>query len=333
MNYKALSRSHYSLGKYSIVPIRDEDRYDIMEWRNEQIYHLRQSKPLSKEDQDAYFDNIVSDLFDRKEPSQLLFSYLEGDTCLGYGGLVHINWIDLNAEVSFIMATNLETDHFELHWKQFVALLENVAFQGLGLHKIFTYAFDLRPRLYTAIESLGFIHEARLKEHCYFENKFIDVLIHSKIASELVLREANPSDIELTYRWAADSVVRKFALSRGEITFDNHKYWFLDKLEDENCIYLIAMSNSQAVGSVRMDITENGGALISYLIDPNFHGKGYGLKLLEKGVQWAISDSRINYIEGHVMDENVASIKIFERLSFEMKSSKDGLRVYQMDTI
>ena len=39
-------------GQYKIVPIRYEDRFDIMKWRNEQMYHLRQSKPLTEEDQE-----------------------------------------------------------------------------------------------------------------------------------------------------------------------------------------------------------------------------------------------------------------------------------------
>ena len=50
--YKCLSKQSYSINEYQIVPIRDEDKYDIMQWRNNQIYHLRQSQPLTKEIQD-----------------------------------------------------------------------------------------------------------------------------------------------------------------------------------------------------------------------------------------------------------------------------------------
>ena len=46
--YKCLAKQKYTLNEFQIVPIRNEDRYDIMKWRNEQIYHLRQSKPLDK---------------------------------------------------------------------------------------------------------------------------------------------------------------------------------------------------------------------------------------------------------------------------------------------
>ncbi len=180
MEYRCLQLQTYQLKDFSIVPIRSEDRYDIMQWRNEQLYHLRQQEPLTKEKQDHYFENVVAHLGNEEKPGQVLFSYLEGDVCIGYGGLVHINWTDRNAEISFIMKTDLENKSFALHWTNFLGMLEKMAFEELKLHKIFTYAFDLRTHLYAALENSGYKKEAVLKEHCFFGNKYIDVIIHSK---------------------------------------------------------------------------------------------------------------------------------------------------------
>ena len=179
--YKVLTKQTFRAENYSLVPLRHEDRHDIMQWRNEQLYHLRQTKPLTTEDQDRYFTTVVAGLFEQEQPSQLLFSYLEGERCIGYGGLVHINWHDKNAEISFIMATELEEEFFEFHWKTYLGLIEQVASQELALHKIYTYAFDLRPHLYVALENSGYSREARLKEHCYYDGVYKDVLIHTKI--------------------------------------------------------------------------------------------------------------------------------------------------------
>jgi len=179
--YSILNKNSFVKDSFRLVPIRFEDRMDIMKWRNEQIYHLRQSKPLTVEDQDHYFSNVVAKLFEQDQPNQLLFSFLENNVCIGYGGLVHINWVDKNAEISFIMDTSLEAERFHDIWMAYLQLLERVAFQELSLHKIYTYAFDLRPQLYVVFEASCYREEARLKEHCYFENKFIDVVIHSKI--------------------------------------------------------------------------------------------------------------------------------------------------------
>lgn len=181
--YKALSQNIFSETEYRIVPIRYEDRIDIMKWRNEQIYHLRQAQPLTSEDQESYFKNTVAKLFEEEEPKQLLFSYLKNDVCIGYGGLVHINWTDRNAEISFIMDTALEKEFFEFHWKLYLKLLEKVAFAELKLHKLYVFAFDLRPHLYIALQSSDYFLDATLKEHCLYKGKYIDVVIHSKLGS------------------------------------------------------------------------------------------------------------------------------------------------------
>jgi RimJ/RimL family protein N-acetyltransferase len=179
--YKVLNNQSFTDGSYSIVPLRFEDRMLIMQWRNEQLYHLRQQKPLTAEDQDNYFNTVVARLFDQEQPGQILFSYLENGICVGYGGLVHINWADRNSEISFIMNTSLEKDYYAKHLLLFLKLIEEVAFMELRLHKIFTYAFDIRPHLYPVLETAGFDRDAVLKEHCLFNGEFKDVVIHSKI--------------------------------------------------------------------------------------------------------------------------------------------------------
>jgi RimJ/RimL family protein N-acetyltransferase len=182
-SYKVLHKQKFESGNFSLIPIRFEDRMDIMKWRNKQIYHLRQKKPLTIENQEVYFKTIISNLFNQEQPNQILFSFLENNNLIGYGGLVHLNWFDKNAEISFIMNTKLEKTRFEDVWKEYLKLIEQVAFNELKFHKIFTYAFDLRPNLYPVLISAGFKEEARLDQHCFFEGKYIDVVIHSKLNS------------------------------------------------------------------------------------------------------------------------------------------------------
>lgn len=184
-SYKILKKQKYENCNYSIVPIRYEDRFLIMKWRNEQIYHLRQREILTTEKQDKYFNDIIGKSFNDPNPSQILFSFLYKNKCIGYGGLVHINWLDKNSEISFIINTELENNEFDISWDFFLNLIEKVAFEDLNLHKIYTFAFDLRPRLYLVLEKNNYNKEAILIDHSYFNNKFIDVVIHSKINAKL----------------------------------------------------------------------------------------------------------------------------------------------------
>lgn len=178
--YKCLNRRVFQNQEYKLVPIRFEDRYKIMEWRNDQIYHLRQEKLLTKNDQDKYFKKVILNEFNEENPNQILFSLLKKNICIAYGGIVHINWKDKNGEISFVINTKLEKNNFNSIWSVYLAFIEGVAFKELGLKKIFVYAFDLRPHLYPVLEKNGFNFEAKLKKHVKIGEHYKDIIIHSK---------------------------------------------------------------------------------------------------------------------------------------------------------
>lgn len=311
-SYRSLQKQVYKADKYSIVPIRMEDRYDIMKWRSEQMYHLRQNEPLTREKQDIYFETVIFQLFKQEKPGQILFSYLDGEKCIGYGGLVHINWIDKNAEISFVMNTELEEIHFEFHWKKFLYLLEEVAFRELELHKFFTYAFDLRPKLYNALLGAGFYEEAKLKEHCFFNEKFIDVLIHSKIRQEIKFREASFEDAEILFDWVNEKEVRKNSLISKPVKWEDHLTWFKNKMENKNSRIFIFFIEQEPMGQVRLNF-DGDYWNIAFSVDPAYRGLGYG-KLIIKKIVDLVEFKRFRAI---VKKNNIGSLKVFKRLGFE----------------
>ncbi len=312
--YPFLQKNEFLYREYSIIPIRYKDRLDIMKWRNEQIYHLRQKERLTKEKQDKYYSEVVSKIFEQKEPEQILFSYLKNGDCIGYGGLVHINWIDKNAEISFIMNTDLEEKEFELHWITYLALIEQVAFEELGFNKIYTYAFDLRPHLYSAVEKAGFTKEAVLREHCLFKGAFKDVLIHSKYRNNLSIRPILITDLDFTYLLFNDLLIRSNSYNKDFITYSEHKKWFLGKLDDKNAFYYIGELNRQAAVFLRVDIgsEEN---IIGIAIDKQFRGKKLAVEFLRL-ITEKFSDEYSGEITAYIKVDNIPSIKSFERAGF-----------------
>lgn len=156
LRYKCLNKQEFQIDDYKIVPIRFEDRFEIMNWRNQQIYHLRQSKILTIEDQNQYFKNVISKLFEQENPNQILFSFLENNVLIGYGGLVHLDWKKKSGEISFLISTDLESKFFEKFWDLFLKMIEIVAFKNLEFNKIYTYAYDLRPKLYACLEKADY---------------------------------------------------------------------------------------------------------------------------------------------------------------------------------
>ena len=157
--YKCLKSNYFKKNGFTLIPIRDEDKYDIMKWRNEQLYHLRQENILTPKEQDKYFKEVVSVLFSKNKPDQILFSFLKEDRCIAYGGLVHIDWNSKSAEISFVMDTKLEESFFVKYWIIFLELIEKAAFLDLNFDKIFTHSYDLRPLLYEALKARDFVEE------------------------------------------------------------------------------------------------------------------------------------------------------------------------------
>ena len=137
--------------------------------------------------------------------------------------------------------------------------------------------------------------------------------------SAFEIREAAETDTEITFSWANHPETRKYSFSKDAILWDSHCAWFLNKINSENCLYLILENGSKKIGSIRFDINEQN-ALISYLVAPEFHGKGYGTILLKKGLQFLeINRSKFDFqkVTGIVQKSNIASIKTFERFGFQ----------------
>ena len=327
--YKILETNRFFEEELSLVPIRYSDRFLIMDWRNEQQYHLRQNRPLTVSDQELYFANVVANLFEKEYPDQLLFSYLDHDQCIGYGGLVHINWNDKNAEISFIINTALEEKYFKDHWAVFLELIEKVAFTELSFHKIYTYAFDLRPKLYEVLETKGYIREAVLKEHSLVNGKFENVIIHSKIMANIQIRRMEMKDKKITFEWANDEIARKNSFQIGKIDLETHSDWFEKKLRDPNAKYFIAEIGSKRIGIIRFDRDENDNIIVGIAIDKHQRGKGLAGKILGMACdQYRQSEPVVLW--AYIKENNVASIRTFQKAGFHFY---DNIKIDGIDSV
>ena len=326
--YICLQQQEQHLGDYSIVPLRYEDRFSIMKWRNEQIYHLRQARPLTEDDQQRYFDNVVSKLYDNPKPDQILFSYLEKGVCIGYGGLVHINWIDRNGEISFIMDTQLEAEHFAEHWSNYLTMLKAVAFDDLGLHKIYTYAFDLRPHLYTMLEANGYKREATLKEHCLFNGEYKDVVLHSlwndryQVINYVDCTKEQNLDI-LALRNRDD--VRSWMVNPEVIPEENH-FKFVESLKgNPDRLYYAIYKNGVLMGTYNLTNEGDGVWERGIIANPSTQGTGQ----TEKWERQILSSlpSEIKAVSAKVKQDNLRSIKYHEKLGY-IEQSRDNEYIY-----
>lgn len=186
MSYACLRTQTFSDPPYLLTPLRHQDIFDIMKWRNEQMSILRQTVVLTKDLQEHYYKTTILHSFIEKHPKQVLFSFLLKDKCIGYGGLVHIDWPSRRAEVSFLVETKRANDRLQYHtdFTAYLNLIKKVAFQELHFHRLFTETFDIRPQHISILEKQGFTYEGRLKEHTLINEKFVDSLMHGLVNHE-----------------------------------------------------------------------------------------------------------------------------------------------------
>ena len=317
MNYKCLDKQVYKFKNLNLIPIRFQDRFDIMKWRNEQISHLRQKQKLTKDEQNEYFENVIKKQFSQENPKQILFSLIENKNLIAYGGLVHIDWNNRNAEISFLIKTSKEGKDFVKLWVIFLKLIEQVAFETLNFKKIYTYSFEgLRPKLYDALEKSKYILDGDLNNHVKIGINYKNVLIHSKQSNNLLFRNAVISDDKITYKWHSNKLIRKFSFESKVVSFKIHLEWFKQKLKSFDNLFLIAEVASESIGVFRAEKKEKN-ILISFLLDPNCHGCGLGNQLFVKGVEQCKLKWNNVVLIGQVKHSNISSLKLFRNLNFD----------------
>jgi len=180
--YSILKNSKIVFKDYSIIPLRKSDIQKIRIWRNEQMNILRQTTTLSVKDQLNYYNKFIKKSFYDNKPNIILFSFMLDKNCIGYGGLVHIDWDLKSAEISFINNTDRSKSKivYEKDLSIFLKLVSNIAFDDLKLNKITTETYDVRPWTIMILEKLGFKRVKILKNHVTIDNKLYDSILHYK---------------------------------------------------------------------------------------------------------------------------------------------------------
>lgn len=323
-SYKCLTVNNFKNGSYSLVPIRDKDKFEIMKWRNEQIDILRQKELLTKEIQKNYFKTVVNELFHQQQPEQLLWSFFENDKLIGYGGLVHIDWKVKHGEISFITETsrNSSSDVFISDWYNFLEIIKNIASEYLNFSSIYTYAYDIRPLLYVALLKQNFKEIKRIPNSIEIKNQLKDIVIHEYQFNELLMRMAERSDLDIYYKWVNEAHVRINSFNSSIIDYSQHCSWFEQKIKSKTNFYIFFIKKNIPVGQVRIEKSNNEN-IIDISVDLIFRGKGYALIMLKKAITDFFEKSPGEEIYAYVKEDNVASIKLFLKANFNKINDAD----------
>lgn len=188
--YACLSKNTFQLHDYKIIPIREEDIFDIKDWRNAQITVLRQKYLLTDQAQKDYYNNIIKPLFTQHYPEQILFTFLHKCTRIGYGGIVHISWEDERGEVSFLVNPERTQDssQYRKDFTAYLSLIKYVSFEILDINRLYTETYDSRPLHIKILEDNGFVREGIMRQHVIKNGNRIDSIIHGCLKQDYELQ-------------------------------------------------------------------------------------------------------------------------------------------------
>ncbi len=140
------------------------------------------------------------------------------------------------------------------------------------------------------------------------------------------LRKAEDKDIDLLFRWANESEVRKNSFSTKPIIYEEHKKWFAKEKQKGTKIYILC-DGALEIGTLRLNLKGHE-AVISYSIAREYRNRGYGTKLIMLAEQEAChifleeKQQHFMILRAQVKEENLASGEIFTKLGYE----KDGIQ-------
>jgi hypothetical protein len=178
--YSFLKFDDYSFENYTLLPLRYEDISKIKKWRNDQLSILRQKKILTNTDQENYYQELIKKSFFNPNPNEILFSFLLDDTCIGYGGMVYVDWKKKSAEISFITETKRANLNkvYEKDFTAFTTILFRISFSELLLNKLTTETYRIRKNTLQILDQLGFQLQKIEEKKIIINSKMYDSLHH-----------------------------------------------------------------------------------------------------------------------------------------------------------
>jgi len=181
--YACMAEARLGEGPFSVAAVEPRHIEAIRQWRNAQMDVLRQSHPIAAEAQIDYFARQIWPDKAQARPANILLVIEEDGEPVGYGGLVHIAWEHERAEISFLVKPEIAADlpHYRRCFLGFLGLAERLAFDQLGLHRLFTETYAIREDHMAVLDEAGFRREGRMRHHVRIDGRPVDSILHGRV--------------------------------------------------------------------------------------------------------------------------------------------------------
>ena len=150
--------------------------------------------------------------------------------------------------------------------------------------------------------------------------------------SKFKLRNMREDDIEIIYKNLHLDFVNKYFKNKKQQQkiHKNHSKWYKTHISSfDYSIYIFEDEKNNFVAMTSYEVLKDT-AKINIYLNKDFRNKGYSQEILSESIEKFLQDNKeIKHIKAYILEENIASKKIFENLGFiynnEKKICNDGL--------
>lgn len=148
--------------------------------------------------------------------------------------------------------------------------------------------------------------------------------------SKILLRKANSSDIEFLWDLRNRPDVYKYFKKVRPVSWEKHVSWIMPIILEISNKELFIISNlKNSIGQIRFDHMNHGEAEISISILKEFQGRAFAIRALSLALK---KQKKAKKIIAEINKDNVASIKLFEKLGFKFKTKKGTWLKYILES-
>jgi RimJ/RimL family protein N-acetyltransferase len=134
----------------------------------------------------------------------------------------------------------------------------------------------------------------------------------------LTFRYALSGDSDLYFKWANDELVRKNSLNTDDIKFEDHKKWFLSKIDNLDVfMYVFLDIEKEPVGQVNIEL-KNDWVILGQSVAKKHRGKKYSSELLTKSTNDYLKQFPDRTIVSVVKSTNIPSLKMSVNSGFNV---------------
>ena len=144
--------------------------------------------------------------------------------------------------------------------------------------------------------------------------------------SKFKIRNMREDDIEIIYKNLHLDFVNKYFKNKKQQQkiHKNHSKWYKTHISSfDYSIYIFEDEKNNFVAMTSYEVLKDT-AKINIYLNKDFRNKGYSQEILSESIEKFLQDNKeIKHIKAYILEENIASKKIFENLGFVYNNEKE----------